>query len=399
MPPPAILALASYFKGNRFLERGRELGAEMTLLTVDSRRHEPWAHHALAETVVVPDFADFKRVARELVRVTRRTRFDGFVALDDFDVEVAAALRVQFRVPGPGVTAASYFRDKLAMRERARAIGVRIPEFVAATHDPDVVAFLARVPGPWLVKPRSDASAAGIRKCDHAQAVWDRLDELGEGRYGHLIEEMVPGDLFHVDSLTAGGEVVFTEVNAYRKPLLDVYHGGEVYATRTLDRDSADVARLKAANEAVLKGFGQTSGASHTEFMRAHRDGEITFIETSCRVGGAETATMVEAATGINLWGEWAAIEVARIRDEPYRLPAPRARYGGVAISLARTERPDTSAFTDPEIVSRLDMKHHLGFVLAADTPGRIEELLTDYVARIRRDFHAAMPAAETVAG
>ena len=329
----------------------------------------------------------------------RRRQFDAIVALDDFDVEVAAELRETFRVPGPGVTASSLFRDKLAMRERATAIGVRIPAFVAASHDPDIVRFLEAVPGPWLVKPRFDASAAGIRRCDRAQQVWDRLDELGDGRHGHLIEEMVPGELFHVDSLTAGGEVVFTEVNAYWKPLLDVYHGGEVYATRTLDRASPEVARLADINRRVLTGFGHQSGASHTEFMRARRDGELYFIETSCRVGGAETATMVEAATGVNLWAEWAALEVARLRDVRYVLPPARAGYGGVAISLARTERPDTSAFADAEIVARLDLPHHVGFVLAAEAPGRVEELLTDYIARVRRDFHASMPAAETVAG
>ena len=36
-----------------------------------------------------------------------------------------------------------------------------------------------------------------------------------------------------------------------------------------------------------------------------------------------------------------------------------------------------------------------IGFVVAADTPERVEELLADYTARIARDFHAAMPAPE----
>ena len=107
------------------------------------------------------------------------------------------------------------------------------------------------------------------------------------------------------------------------------------------------------------------------------------------------TAEMVEAATGVNLWSEWARLEASP--DVPYDLPPLAGRYAGVVISLARQERPDTSAFTDPEIVHRLDMKHHVGFVLAADTPGRIEELLTGYMERIARDYHAAMPAADKV--
>ena len=40
-------------------------------------------------------------------------------------------------------------------------------------------------------------------------------------------------------------------------------------------------------------------------------------------------------------------------------------------------------------------MKHHIGFVVAANTPQRVEELLTQYMDRIARDFHAALPGAD----
>jgi hypothetical protein len=146
----------------------------------------------------------------------------------------------------------------------------------------------------------------------------------------------------------------------------------------------------------LLRGFGLGQGASHTEFMRASRDGQFYFIETSARVGGAHTAEMVEHAAGINLWSEWAKLELCR--GGAYELPPVKDRYAGVVISLARQERPDTSPFTDPEIVHRVDLKHHIGFVVAADTPERVEELLTNYMERIARDYHAAMPAQETAA-
>ena len=191
--------------------------------------------------------------------------------------------------------------------------------------------------------------------------------------------------------MTANGKVVFAEVNAYWRPLLDVYQGGGIYATRTLPRDRPEVAALTAANAQVLEGFGLGWGASHTEFMRAHADGQVYFIETSARVGGANTAEMVEHATGVNLWSEWAKLEICR-GTSAYQLPALTRRFGGVVTSLARQEKPDTSAFTDPEIVYRLEMKHHIGFVVAADTPQRVEELLAQYMDRIARDFHAALP-------
>jgi hypothetical protein len=100
----------------------------------------------------------------------------------------------------------------------------------------------------------------------------------------------------------------------------------------------------------------------------------------------------VEAATGVNLWSEWAWLEAHP--DQKYELPAVTERYGGVVISLARQEHPDTTPFADPEIVCRLDKKQHIGFVVAADGPERVEQLLTGYADRIRRDYHMTLPPA-----
>ena len=391
-----FLCLASYFKGNRFLERLKAEGQTVYLLTIEAALKEPWARHACDDVFAVPNFHDRRALVNAVSYLMRSRPIDRVVALDDFDVEVGAFLREHFRLTGTGhgESRARLFRDKLAIRCAARDAGVRAPAFCPVFNHDAVREFLARVPGPWLVKPRSEASAAGIRKAHTADDVWKRIDELGDEQSFHLVEQMVPGDLYHVDSLSANGAVEFAEVNAYWKPLLDVYQGGGIYATRTVPRDRPEVAALRAANAKLLSAFGLGWGASHTEFMRAHADGELYFIETSARVGGAHTADMVEHATGINMWSEWAKLEICR-GTGTYDLPTRFNRYAGVVMSLARQEKPDTSAFTDPEIVYRADMKHHIGFVLVSDRAARVEELLSQYMARIAADFHAAMPAAE----
>lgn len=396
--PLSILCLASYFKGNTFLERLKAEGAKVFLLTVEKKLSEPWARKACDEVFAVNSFADRRALINSVAYLMKSRKFDRIVALDDFDVEVAATLREHFRMTGTGhgETQARFFRDKLSMREKAEAVGVRIPRYCGLFHHEDVRNFLDRVPGPWLIKPRGEASAAGIRVLESADDVWKRIDELKDDASFSLIEEMVPGDLYHVDSLVHGNKVVFAEVNAYWRPLLDVYQGGGVYATRTVPRDRPEVAELRAINAKLLEGFGLGQGASHTEFMKAKRDGQFYFIETSSRVGGSNTAEMVEAATGVNLWGEWAKLELCR--GGKYALPSLKERYAGVVVSLSRYEKPDTSGFSDPEIVHRMDMKQHIGLVVASDSPGRVEGLLTDYIERIARDFGAVLPAADSVA-
>ncbi|MFO0822329.1 MAG: hypothetical protein U0792_04300 [Gemmataceae bacterium] len=156
----------------------------------------------------------------------------------------------------------------------------------------------------------------------------------------------------------------------------------------------SQVAVLREERE-VARGFGSSAGVRRGHRVHGlHADGKFN-IERRPE-WGAYTADMVEGATGLNLWAEWAALEAARGTDS-YRLPPLKQRYGGVVMSLARQEQPDTSGFNDPEIIHRADTKHHIGFVLNAETPLRVEQLLTSYMDRIGRDFHAAMPAADKV--
>jgi hypothetical protein len=133
-------------------------------------------------------------------------------------------------------------------------------------------------------------------------------------------------------------------------------------------------------------------GATHTEFIRAHADGRLYFLETAARVGGANIAEAVRFATGVDLWGEWAGIEVAHLRGETYALPEAREGYAGVINCLARQEWPDLGAYSDPEVVWRLTKKHHAGLIVASPDSARVEQLLNDYAGRFAADFLAVMP-------
>jgi hypothetical protein len=150
-----------------------------------------------------------------------------------------------------------------------------------------------------------------------------------------------------------------------------------------------------AINREVLSTLGLVRGVAHTEFIRSADDGRWYFLETSARVGGAYIVDVVEAATGINLWREWARIEIAG-EDRPYHLPNVKDGYAGLALTLARQEQPDTSGYTDPEIVYRVARKHHAGLIVASDDPRRVDALLDDYTGRFLHDFYAYAPAPES---
>jgi biotin carboxylase len=148
---------------------------------------------------------------------------------------------------------------------------------------------------------------------------------------------------------------------------------------------------LRVINQRLIDALGLMRGVTHGEFLKAHSDGRLYFIEIAARVGGAYISDVVEAASGINLWREWAKLEV-RAGKEPYSLPATRQDYAGVIVSLARQEEPDTSAYTDAEIVYRVKKYHHAGLVVKSPNPGRVKDLLESYTRRFVTDFLASQP-------
>jgi biotin carboxylase len=290
-----------------------------------------------------------------------------------------------------GDTTARYFRDKLAMRVKARDSGVLVPDFVHALNHERLQDFMSRVAPPWVLKPRSEASAVGIKKVNSPDELWPMLEELGDRRSFYLLEQFIPGDIFHVDSIVSEREVVFSAVSKYGKPPMEVAHGGGVFLTRTIARHSEDSQALESLNRELLRTLGLVRGVTHTEFIKGC-DGRFYFLETAARVGGANIAEVVEAATGVNLWREWARIEVAG-EHGGFEVPHVREDYAGIVISLARQEWPDTGAYDDAEIVFRLNKRHHVGLIVASHDPARVEELLSSYTRRFLQDFSATLPS------
>lgn len=395
--PLTILCLASYHKGFEFLREAKRQGCRVLLVTSASLRDAEWPRESLDDIYYVQD--DKKRwnlddLILGASHLARKVVIDRIVPLDDFDLEKASALREHLRVPGMGETTMRHFRDKLAMRLKAEGDGVPVPAFVHVLNDQRISEFCRRVPLPWLLKPRRQAGAIGIRKIHSEQELNEATERLGDERSHYLVEEYVPGEVCHVDSIVYESEVLAAVPSKYGTPPFDVSHSGGVFTTRLMDRQSQETAELLTFNARLLASLGLVRGVSHSEYIRA-RDGRLVFLETSARVGGAHIADLVEAATGVNLWAEWAKIEIAG-GHAPYTVPPMRTDYAGLIVSLARQESPDLSAYTDPEIVWRLDKPNHVGLIVRSASRERVDELLARYAERFRQDFVAMLPAAST---
>lgn len=390
-----FLCVSTYFKGEDFLKACKSQGNNVYLLTKKELEHEAWPRESIDDFFFIDEWND-EYVLNGIAYQFRAINFDRFVALDDFDVEKVTMLREHFRMPGMGQTTGRFFRDKLAMRIQAQDSKIPVPAFTALFNDDAINLFADTVPAPWLLKPRAEASATGIKKVHDKDQLWGLIHSLGDDRHKYLVEKFAPGDVYHVDSLNYERHVEFTRVSQYLDTPFEVAHGGGIFRSHTVVFDLKDDKALKKLNKRVMKAFGMMHGASHTEFIKSKETGDYFFLETSSRVGGANLAEMVEASSGINLWAEWARIEDAVLKNYNYQLPKVNDRYAGIVVSLSRFEHPDTSSFTDAEIVWRMEKPWHIGLIVAADTRERVLELLDLYTQRIANEFHASAPAPES---
>jgi len=390
-----VLCISSYEKGQEFIRECKRQGCHTILLTAPALEHANWPRESIDEIFYMPDLSKVDDVMRGVSFLARSRIIDRIVALDDYDVWTAAALREHLRMPGMGDSTVRYFRDKLAMRLKAQEHDIPVPDFVHVLNYDKIHEYMARVPPPWVLKPRSEASTIGITKINTPEEFWSRLDTLGDQQSFHLLERYIPGEVYHVDSLVVDREVVFAEAHQYGRPPLDVFHEGGIATTRTIPRKSQDEQTLKGLSKQVIGAFGMVRGVTHMEFIKGSDEGRFYFLETAARVGGANIVELIEASTGLNLWREWARIETES-REHPYQLPEHQQNYAGVIVTLARQEYPDTSAYQDPEISWRMNKRHHVGFVVAAQDPDRVKFLLDKYTRRFAGDFFAVLPPRES---
>jgi biotin carboxylase len=389
---PLIFCLSTYVKGQPFMRECARLGCRVELLTLDKHRDADWPRDILGQIHFMPADMSAAQIVNTVMYLARSRRIDRIVALDEFDMEIAATLREHMQLPGLGESGTRFFRDKLSMRVRARLAGLLVPDFIGVFHHDDLHHWMQEVPAPWMLKPRTDASAIGIRKLHKLEELWPLLDQLGDRQSHHLLERFVPGDIFHADGVVWESRTLTAPVHQYGRPPFQLMHQGGVFTTRTVDRNSVPAMEIPRLHQQLITALGLSNGVTHTEWIRA-ADGHFYFLEAAARVGGAFIADVIEQGYGFNPWVEWARIEVALARGEQYTLPKLGTDYAGSVLCLARDAMPVTDHYDAPEIVHRMQKLQHAGLIVRSSDPARVAALTDEYARRFAEDFLAIAPA------
>jgi carbamoylphosphate synthase large subunit len=325
-----FLCLASYVRGHDFLRQCAEMGIKVTLLTVDNIRYADWPHECFDELVSMPSGLNCEQILNTVSWMARGKRFDRVIALDEHDLETAAQIREHMRVPGMGVTTAGCYRDKLAQRVIARAFGYTVPEFCRVLNYDELRDYMDRLPGPWLLRPRV-GSLGGNRIIQNPEHLWRTLEQLGDAQSHYILDQIVSGDMFYVDSIVSECEVKFSVVVQGGTGSQQTSPNDDELTLRMVDRGSRDAQELTAINRELAPALGMVRGVTHAAFRRSPANGRCYFLQIGAHPGGtfedeasaggsssrglASIDRLIETSTRVNLWREWAKLEVSDLRQ------------------------------------------------------------------------------------
>lgn len=381
LQPITLLCISSRFKGIDFIKEAHALGCKLYLVSDKSNQHRPWPRELLEDIFFVDESDedwDISNLIKGITYLARTIHFDKIVALDDYDFNKVTALREHLRTPGMGQSRMRYFRDKLAMRDKAEEDDILTPEYCHVLNYNRIKAFVSIVPKPWIIKPRFIDASSTYQKLKSDQDVWDKILSLGDDQSSYLLERFITGKVYQVDSIIYNHEIQFLSVHHFTSSLMMVSQGKETLSVKTVQEDNRDFNLLLDLNTKLVNTMGLKFGISSMEFIKSDQDGQFYFLQSSNRVSGNYIAELVETSTGINLWREWAKLELCIPNETDYIIPKFN-RVPAQIIRIPSSNPSQTSMLIQHENIKWRQISHnHVTIAVHATNDLELENTITE---------------------
>lgn len=272
------------------------------------RRIEAHANGAFARVETYRNYEHSDLPEKRALEIHATTPLRNVVSLSEVDVLRTARIRERCSIPGHSEANAWAWRDKLLMKERARAAGLGTPLFARVENAFDLLDFVRANGLPVIVRPISGRGSAqvSVLRSD------TELDEyLASGaiaatdfRPQLFVETFCDGRMFRIDGLVVKGRPAFMQVAKYINTTLDFMKGLPV-GTYSL---AADDPERQAVEAFVSRLVALALPAAPTMMFHAQLlqdGGDLLLCEVAARIGGGAINDEIIAATGIDLKMEY----------------------------------------------------------------------------------------------
>lgn len=250
---------------------------------------------AYVELVLVDNY--YKNCKLESESLLNSREFHAIIALDEFDIVLAAELREKSNIQGQNVEQANLFRDKNIMTKKVKELGYKIPESLKVSNLKELQEFL-KEHKDIIIKPIDGAGSVNTFRFKCSDDIRELSLKLFSDGKEVFLQEYIDNDIYHIDGFVSNGEVIYCEPSRYiYNPLL--IKKGISAAAVSLDKGSIEYRQLTSyAISLSRRLYPEGTFLFHLEVFYDLK--EITFLEIACRVGGARIRQNLEYKLGCN---------------------------------------------------------------------------------------------------
>lgn len=279
------------------------------------------AREGLSAYLQVGSLWDSRAVIAALRAWRLPLKLDRVECLWEVGMELAADVRAALRLPGLSQEATQLFRDKDRMRSVLDRAGVRNPRHRKATCDSEVLAAAEHTGFPLIIKPVAGAGSAHTHRVDEAAElprVLRALRHIPEV----VVEEFVEGTEYTFDTVCAGGEILFHNIELYRPDMLTArsVEGISPQTVSLRDLSAPVFQRAYAMGKKVIETLGFRTGFTHMEWFHTKQD-ELVFGEIAARPPGGCSGELMNRTCDFDVYRAWGeALLHGRLRQKIERL-------------------------------------------------------------------------------
>ena len=249
-------------------------------------------------------------------------------ALEQLQVPMAYA-REQLGIDGMDTQTALNVRDKSRMKTVLREAGIPCARHQLVTNPSEALAFAEEVGFPLVAKPPAGAGAQATYRLDDRSALrgWLKAITPHPDSPG-LLEEFLTGEEHTFDSVTVGGQTVFSSIADYLPTPLEVLRQPWIQWTVLLPRDLDDPRYdgIWEVGPAALRALGVRDALTHMEWFR-RPDGSVAVSEVAARPPGAQITSMLGYVHDVDFYRTWAELVILGRFDPPERRYAAGTAY------------------------------------------------------------------------
>jgi formate-dependent phosphoribosylglycinamide formyltransferase (GAR transformylase) len=310
-------------------------------------RPADWLDHDLRGWMLhyqqIPNVTDVGALVEAVRFAQSKVWIDALESTIESHTMAAAHAREACGIPGTSVRTAYLCRDKPAMKEALRAVGISTAQSIGASGAAEVREFVASVGYPIILKPRAAAGASGTSRVDSDAELERALAELGaSGATDIAVEEFVEGHEGFYDTISVDGHPAYDFVSHYYPNVLEAMRerwiSPQFISTNRVDT-AEDYAEVRELGRRAIEALGIGTSATHMEWFFGPKG--LRFSEIGCRPPGVRAWDLYAAGNDVDIYREWANAIVHHTVERPLS----RRRAAGIV--ALRPDRDGTISHYD----------------------------------------------------